>query len=191
MASVLTVTSNPTRTSPVKRGKWILEEILGTPPPPPPPGISDLPEEKKGFSTGSVRTRMEKHRADPNCATCHSRMDPLGFSLDNYNAVGAWRDTEGRFPIDASGVLPSGQSFNGPKELKAILLGKKKQFALCLTEKMMTYALGRGLQETDRCEVEKVADAVLQDGGKFSGLITGIVASDPFRKRGSEGSQSP
>ncbi|WP_435019553.1 DUF1592 domain-containing protein [Tundrisphaera sp. TA3] len=191
MASVLTVTSNPTRTSPVKRGKWILEEILGTPPPPPPPGISDLPDEKKGVLTGSVRTRMEKHRADPNCATCHSRMDPLGFSLDNYNAIGAWRDNEGPFPIDASGVLPSGQTFTGPKELKGILLGKKEAFAACLTEKMMTFALGRGLDAKDHCVVEAVAESVLRDGGKFSTLIAGIVNSGPFRKRGADGSQSP
>ena len=118
-------------------------------------------------------------------------MDPLGFSLDNYNAVGAWRDTEGLHPIDASGVLPSGQTFTGPKELKAILVGKKKQFALTLTEKMLTYALGRGLEAKDRCVVEALAESVLEDGGKFSALIAGVVNSDPFRKRGGEGSQSP
>ena len=191
MASVLTVTSNPTRTSPVKRGKWILEEILGTPPPPPPPGISDLPDEKKGMLAGTVRQRMEKHRADPNCASCHARMDPMGFSLDNFNAIGAWRDDERGTPIDASGVLPNGQTFNGPKELKAILVGKKRQFAICLTEKMMTYALGRGLNSKDRCVVEAVADDVLKDDGRMSTLISGVVLSDPFRKRGGEGNTKP
>jgi mono/diheme cytochrome c family protein len=122
MASTLTVTSNPTRTSPVKRGKWILEELLGTPPPPPPPNVADLPDDKKDVARGTIRQRLEKHRADPNCASCHSRMDPLGFALENYDAIGAWREQDGTFPVDASGVLPGGQKFVGPVELKAVLL---------------------------------------------------------------------
>ncbi len=103
MASTLTVTSNPTRTSPVKRGKWILEEILGTPPPPPPPNVADLPDEKQDVARGTLRVRMEKHRADPNCASCHARMDPLGFGLENFDAIGSWRDKDGKFPVERLG----------------------------------------------------------------------------------------
>ena len=196
MASTLTVTSNPTRTSPVKRGKWILEEILGTPPPPPPPNVADLPDDGDGdlgrkVPEATVRSRLEKHRADPNCASCHARMDPLGFGLENFDAIGAWRDLDGKFPVDSSGTLPGGRSFQGPVELKAVLLAKIKPFASCLTEKMMTYALGRGLEYQDRCVVEKVADSVLAGGGRFSQLVSAIVHSDPFQKRGVEGSPSP
>jgi mono/diheme cytochrome c family protein len=197
MASTLTVTSNPTRTSPVKRGKWILEEILGSPPPPPPPNVADLSNDdedangKRKDPTASLRVRMEKHRADPNCASCHARMDPLGFGLENFDAIGAWRDKDGPFPVDSSGVLPDGKKFAGPVELKTVLLMKIKPFSRCLTEKLMTYALGRGLEYQDRCVVEKVADAVLAGGGKFSALVSAIVHSDPFQKRGVEGSASP
>ncbi len=187
MASTLTVTSNPTRTSPVKRGKWILEELLGTPPPPPPPNVADLPDDKKDMAQGTIRQRLEKHRADPNCASCHSRMDPLGFALENYDAIGAWRDQDGKFAVDASGTLPTGQKFVGSVELKAVLLTKIKPFTHCLTEKLMTYALGRGLEYPDRCVVEKVADSVVAGGGRFSTLISAIVHSDPFQKRGVEG----
>jgi mono/diheme cytochrome c family protein len=197
MASTLTVTSNPTRTSPVKRGKWILEEILGTPPPPPPPNVADLTvddQDDKGkpkAPSTTLRVRMEKHRADPNCASCHAKMDPLGFGLENFDAIGAWRDKDGPYPVDSSGVLPGGQKFAGPVELKAVLMTRIKPFARCLTEKLMTYALGRGLEYQDRCVVEKVADSVLADGGKFSKLVSAIVHSDPFQKRGVEGSASP
>ena len=118
-------------------------------------------------------------------------MDPLGFALENFDAVGAWRDLDGTHPVDASGTLPNGETFNGPVELKAVLLTKLKPFALCLTEKMMTYALGRGLTETDQCVVEEIAIGTIRDGGRFSRLISGIVHSDPFQKRGVEGSPSP
>lgn len=191
MASVLTVTSNPTRTSPVKRGKWILEEILGTPPPAPPPGVADLPDDKKGVDRGTIRAQMEKHRADPNCASCHARMDPLGFGLENFDAVGAWRDKDGPLPIDATASLPGGRSFAGPVELKAVLMARQKAFARCLTEKMMTYALGRGLEYPDRCVVDQITDRLQAEGGRFSRLVSGIVHSDPFQKRGVEGGQSP
>ncbi|HEX8203613.1 MAG TPA: DUF1592 domain-containing protein [Isosphaeraceae bacterium] len=183
-ASVLTVTSNPTRTSPVKRGKWILEQILGTPPPPPPPDVPDLKEEKK--PTGSVRQRLEQHRANPSCAVCHARMDPLGFGLENFDATGAWRDRDGSFPIDASGTLPSGRSFSGPGQLKAILLDRKEEFARCLTEKMLTYALGRGLEDPDRCVVERIVAELARDRYRFSRLVLGVVRSDPFRNRKTE-----
>ena len=191
MASTLTVTSNPTRTSPVKRGKWILEEILGTPPPPPPPNVADLPDDKKGVAEGTIRARMEKHRADPNCASCHARMDPLGFGLENFDAIGAWRDLDGKLPVDSSGTLPGGRSFNGPVELKAVLLARIEPFTRCLTEKLMTYALGRGLEYPDHCVVEKVAETVRANGGRFSTLVSAIVHGDPFQKRGVEGSPSP
>lgn len=184
-ASVLSVTSNPSRTSPVKRGKWILEQVLGTPPPPAPPNVPEL-EAQAGTLTGSLRQRMEQHRADPNCATCHERMDPLGFGLENYNAVGAWRDQDGSYPIDASGTLPSGQSFAGPKQLKAILLEKKDAFVENLTEKLLTFALGRGLESADRCVVDKIAEAVAADQYKATRLIIAIVTSDPFQRRGIE-----
>ena len=188
MASVLTVTSNPTRTSPVKRGKWILEEILGSPPPPPPPGVSDLPDDKKDVARGSIRSRMEKHRADPNCASCHAKMDPLGFALENFDAIGAYRTLDGKFPVDSSGLLPDGQAFKGPVELKAVLMTRIKPFSHALTEKMMTYALGRGLEYPDHCVVDKLSESLIRDGGQFSRLISGIVHSDPFQKRGVEGS---
>jgi hypothetical protein len=131
-ASILTVTSNPTRTSPVKRGKWILEQILGSPPPPPPPDVPELKDDAGVVLSGTLRQRMEQHRANASCASCHGRMDPLGFGLENYDAIGAWRDKDGGFPIDASGVLPSGQTFSGPRALKAILKTREKEFARCL-----------------------------------------------------------
>ena len=145
-ASILAVNSNPTRTSPVKRGRWVLEQILGTPPPPPPPDVPALDSEKQ--LKGTLRQRMEQHRANPSCAFCHARMDPIGFAFENYNAIGKFRTTDGGRPIDPSGVLPNGQTFKGPGELKAILKGKKDLFSRNLTEKMLTYALGRGLDTT-------------------------------------------
>jgi hypothetical protein len=187
-ASILTITSNPTRTSPVKRGKWILENLLGTPPPPPPPDAGELKEDKDTVLSGSLRQRMAQHRTKSSCATCHSRMDPLGFGFENFDAIGAWRTKEGKFPIDPSGVLPDGQSFQGPKGLRAILRGRKDEFTRCLSEKMLTYALGRGVEAYDRCAVEEIAAAVAKDDYRFSRLVIAIVQSDPFQKRrGSRG----
>jgi mono/diheme cytochrome c family protein len=189
-ASVLTVTSNPTRTSPVKRGKWILENILGAPPPPPPPGAGELSDDKKVVLSGTLRQRMEQHRANPNCATCHQRMDPLGFGFENFDAVGAWREREGKFSIDASGTLPSGQSFKGPAELKGVLKSQGEAFARCLTEKMLTYALGRGLEPYDKCAVDQIVSVLAKNDYKFSCLVTEIVKSDPFQmRRGQEASR--
>jgi mono/diheme cytochrome c family protein len=144
-ASVLALTSNPTRTSPVKRGKWVLENLLGTPPPPPPPDVPPL--EKDGHkATGTLRQQMEQHRVDPNCAGCHARMDPIGFGLENFDAIGAWRDKDGEGEIDASGVLTTGENFKGAVELINILAEQKRgDFVHCLTEKVLTYALGRGV----------------------------------------------
>jgi hypothetical protein len=185
-ASVLTVTSNPTRTSLVKRGKWILENILGTPPPPPPPDAGELPEDNAELK-GSLRQRMEMHRAKPICASCHQRMDPLGFALENYDPIGAWRTRDGKFPIDSNGTLPTGQSFNGSKELRGVLLTKESEFRRCLTEKMLTYALGRGLEFYDRCAVDDICAAVSRQQNRFSSLIVAIVKSDPFQMRKGKG----
>jgi mono/diheme cytochrome c family protein len=186
-ASILTVTSNPTRTSPVKRGRWVLEQLLGTPPPPPPPDVPELKEDQVRTS-GGLRQRMEQHRANPACANCHARMDPIGFAFENYNAVGAFRQKDGNDAIDASGTLPDGRSFAGPGELKAILKEKKALFARCLTEKMLTFALGRGLEYYDRRAVNRITAALAANDYKFSTLAVAIAQSDPFRlRRGKDG----
>ncbi len=182
-AAMLTVTSNPTRTSPVKRGKWILENILGSPPPSPPPNVPMLQEDARAVRGGTLRQRMEQHRKDPSCAVCHKEMDALGFALENFDAVGGWRTHEGKFPVDAAAKLPDGRSFNGPRELKAVLRSNKDQFARCLTEKLLTYALGRGLEPYDRRAVDQITGSLPAADYKFSALILGIVHSDPFQKR--------
>lgn len=180
-ASILTLTSNPTRTSPVKRGKWILENVLGTPPPPPPAGVEELAEGEGEELLGSLRERLEQHRADPNCATCHNRMDPLGFGLENFDAVGAWRVKDGKFPIDPSGELPGQETFAGPVELMTVLReNKSEDFLRCLTKKMLTYALGRGLVSDDECAIRDVLKRMENNDHRFSALIRGIVTSDPF-----------
>jgi hypothetical protein len=186
-ASILTLTSNPTRTSPVKRGKWVLDQLLNTPPPPPPPDVPDFPEEKR--LTGSLRKVMELHREKPLCASCHQRMDPIGFAFENYDATGAWRDKDGTFVIDPSGVLPDGRSFQGPAELKTILRGKKELFSRCLAEKMLTYALGRGLEYYDKCAVDTIVDALDRNGDRFSVLMAEVVKSEPFQMRTATGEQ--
>ena len=189
-ASVLTATSNPTRTSPVKRGHWVLEQILGTPPPPPPPNVPPLPETAEAIVSGTLRQRLEQHRANPACANCHARIDPLGFAFENYNSIGAFRTKDGEFPIDPAGTLPDGKTFNGPAELKAILKGKSDQFTTCLAEKMLTYALGRGVEYYDKPTVDRLTAALARDNYKFSTLIIEIVRSDPFRlRRGKEPSK--
>jgi hypothetical protein len=132
---------------------------------------------------GTLRQRMEQHRANPSCATCHARMDPLGFGFENFDAVGAWRTHEGKNPIDPSGVLPGGQEFKGPAGLRAILVGKKGLFARCLAEKMLTYALGRGVERADRCFVEEIARNLAKEEYRFSALVLEVIRSDPFQKR--------
>ena len=180
--SILAVTSNPTRTSPVKRGKWILENLLATPPPPAPPGV---PELEKGELKGTVRQQMEQHRADPACASCHKLMDPLGLALENYDAVGRWRTTDKGSPIDTSGELPNGESIKGPGDLIRTLREKNAdQFARCVTEKLLIYALGRGLEYYDRCAVDKIMAKLTKDDYRFSTLIFEIVSSDPFQRKG-------
>jgi hypothetical protein len=182
MGSVLVSTSTPTRTSPVIRGKWILEQLLGTPPPPPPPDVPPLGEQKQVSQTASLRQRLEQHRARTECAGCHSRMDPLGFALENFDAGGAWRDQDGKFPIDPSGKLNNGTTFSGARELKQVLK-KNKNFTHSLVEKMMTYALGRGLEHFDKCAVDAIVADLPKRENRFSGLVIGIVTSDPFLKR--------
>ena len=185
-ASILAVTSNPTRTSPVKRGRWILEQLMGTPPPPPPPNVPELPADEKAAATGSLRKRLEAHRANPACANCHAKMDPLGFALENFNAVGAFRQKDGDFPIDASGELPDGKSFKGPEELKQILKEKKDLFSRCLAEKMLTYAVGRGLEYYDKRAVDKICENLAKGDYKFSALVIEILKSEPMRMRRGE-----
>jgi mono/diheme cytochrome c family protein len=179
-ASVLAITSYPTRTSPVLRGKWIMENVLNTPPPPPPPGVGSL-DEKGGPLSGTMRQQMEKHRANPVCASCHVRMDPLGFALENYDAIGHWRTEDASQPIDSSGVLPNGRSFKGSAELKTILAANHNAFAECLTEKLMIYALGRGLEGYDKAATRKIVAGLAANGYRFSSLINGIVDSAPFQ----------
>jgi hypothetical protein len=186
-ASVLTVTSNPTRTSPVKRGRWVLEQILGAPPPPPPPNVPELAEDKQSAAGGTLRERMEIHRKNPSCANCHAKMDPIGFALENYNGIGEFRVKDGTFDIDPSGEFADGTKVKGPEELKTLIRAKKELFARCLAEKMLIYALGRGLEYYDRPTVDKIVAALAVGDYKFSVLITEIVNSEPFRlRRGSD-----
>ena len=187
-ASILTLTSNPTRTSPVKRGKWILENILGKPPPDPPQGVEELEDDDAQVAADSLRKRMEQHRAKPICASCHRLMDPLGFGFENFDAIGAWRERDGEFPIDAAGVLPSGESFKGPHELRVLLRKTRaEQFCRCLIEKMLTYALGRGLEYYDQCTVDEIMKSMAVSDHRFSSLIFGVVKSDAFLRREAPG----
>ena len=187
-ASVLTVTSNPTRTSPVKRGRWVLEQILGTPPPPPPPDVPELEEEGEAVHGSTLRERLEQHRADPACANCHAKMDPIGFALENYNAIGAFRWKDGELDIDTTAELPDGTILNGVADLKQVVKDRTQQFLRCLTEKMLTYALGRGLEYYDRSTVDRIVARLEAEDYRSSVLITEIVKSDPFRlQRGTKG----
>jgi hypothetical protein len=181
-ASVLTVSSYATRTSPVLRGRWVLDNLLDAPPPEPPPDVPNLKEEEIG-SAASMREQLEMHRKDPTCASCHRRMDPLGFGLENFDAVGAWRTLDGKFPIDATGTLPDGRSFNGPEELRAILKADHQAFEHCLTAKLLTYALGRGLERYDKRTVSGIVSRLPEHDYRFSGLILEIVNSLPFQSR--------
>jgi hypothetical protein len=181
--SVLTVTSNPTRTSPVKRGKWVLEQILGAPPPPPPPNVPELAEMGKEAAAASLRQRMEQHRRNPACANCHAKMDPIGFALENFDAVGGWRTKDGAFDVDATGEFADGSKFAGPADLKSIVMKRKDEFVRCLAEKLLIYAIGRGLEYYDRPTVEGIVRRLPEGGYKLSTLVGEIVRSDAFRKR--------
>jgi mono/diheme cytochrome c family protein len=181
-ASVLTVSSYPGRTSPVLRGKWVLENLLNAPPPPPPPNVPTLDEKDLGKSV-SLREQLEKHRADAACASCHARMDPLGLALEPFDAIGRWREKDGEVPIDASATLADGAAVAGPDGLAAVLRADPGAFAGCLAEKMLIYALGRGLDRSDRKTVTAIAGQMARDGYRFSSLVLGIVRSEPFQTR--------
>ncbi len=185
-ASVLTLTSNPTRTSPVLRGKWILEQILGTPPPPPPPDVPELESDQEGALRGSLRERMEQHRLKPECATCHEKMDPIGFAFEHFNAVGQWREVDDGFPIDASGELPDGTRFDGARELVR-QLKTRDTFVLCVIEKMLTFALGRGLEYYDKCAIDTIHQDLRDHDLAFQTLVESIVLSESFQQRQLEG----
>ncbi|HMC61844.1 MAG TPA: DUF1592 domain-containing protein [Candidatus Solibacter sp.] len=184
-ASVLTVSSYPTRTSVVIRGKYILNNILGSPPPPPPADVPLLDESTVG-TAASLRQQMEKHRDNAVCAGCHSKMDPLGFALENYDGIGKWRTMDGKFPVDSSGVLPNGKSFSTPSGMRTVLKDQLPEFARCIVEKMLTYSLGRGLGPYDRRTVEQITRNLSASGYPFQTLVFEIVRSLPFQSRRGE-----
>jgi hypothetical protein len=187
--SILSITSNPTRTSPVKRGKWILENILGTPPPPAPPNVPDFEVAMKAAPNASLREQLELHRKDPGCASCHKVMDPLGLGFENFDAIGRWRERDGKSAVDASGTLPTGETFNGSLELVEILSRRKENFARNVTQKLLTFALGRGLEYYDKCAVDKIMAALERNNYRFSTLAAEIAKSDPFLLRRGEGAK--
>jgi hypothetical protein len=184
--SILTVTSYATRTSPVIRGKWILDNILGSPPPPPPPFVPALKENAGGSKNLPMRERIAEHRANPACAGCHQLMDPLGFSLENYDAVGRWRTAEDNKPIDASGGLPDGTKFDGVAGLQKALLSRPEIFVTTLSEKLLTYALGRGVEYYDAPAIRKIVRDARASDYRFSTIVLGIVESTPFQMRRSQ-----
>lgn len=188
-ASVLAVTSNPTRTSPVKRGKWILDNVLGTPPPPAPAGV---PELDKAELVGTLRQQLEQHRANPACASCHKQMDPLGLALENYDAIGRWRTSDRGNPIDASGEFPTGEKIRNPGDLIRLIRDQKsEQFVRTLTEKLMTYGLGRGLEYYDRCAIDQILAKASKNDYRFQELLLGIITSDPFGRKGTRDEELP
>jgi mono/diheme cytochrome c family protein len=181
--SLLTATSYPDRTSPVSRGKWVLENILGSPPPPPPPNVPALEDSAKGMAARTIRERMEQHRRNPVCAGCHARMDPIGFALENFDAVGRWRTTDGGNPIDTSGTLADGSKFTGPAELRRLLAGHQREFVITVVEKMLTYALGRGVEYRDMPAVRTIERGAAAHDYRWSSIVLGIVRSVPFQMR--------
>ena len=165
----------------MKRGKWILENILGTPPPPPAPDVPELPP--TGQLKGTLRQQMEQHRSNPSCAGCHSRLDPLGFGLENFDGIGGWRVQDNKQAIDRSGVLPDGAKFNGPAELRKVLMGKSDQFRRNFADKLLTFALGRGLEYYDKCALDDIVTRARGSQDRFSAYVLAVVTSDPFQKR--------
>jgi mono/diheme cytochrome c family protein len=181
-AGILTVTSYATRTSPVLRGKYLLNNFLGAPPPPPPPNVNTNLTPKPGEADKSVRERLEEHRKNPVCANCHARMDPLGFALENFDGIGKWRTTDNHVPIDSAAKLPDGTAFNGPVEFRNVLLARRMEFVSTVADKLLTYALGRGTEYYDKPALRKI----VRDAGpdyRWSALILGIVKSTPFQMR--------
>ena len=179
--AILTLTSYPNRTSPVKRGQWVLETLLGDEPPDPPPVVPGLEETTKSNPNLPMRAQLELHRADPGCKACHKVMDEIGFGLENFDPIGRWRDKEGMNAIDAHGQLPSGEDFRGPGELVSIVRAREEEFRHCLTEKLLTYALGRGIEYYDRCAINTITKRLKDNGSRFSALVLAIVQSEPFR----------
>ncbi|MEQ1932470.1 MAG: DUF1592 domain-containing protein [Fimbriimonadaceae bacterium] len=184
LGATLCLTSNPTRTSPTKRGKYVLEQILGTPPPPPPPGADQLKETPKGALPVSIRQKLAEHRKNPDCASCHDQLDPLGFGLENYSPVGQWRYSDEGGDVDSSGTLADGTKFSGPGELKKILLSRKDLFLRSFAEKLLTYALGRGLTLSDNCGVDDIVKVSNLSESKMHSMLTSVVLTDAFRKQG-------
>ena len=181
--SILTVTSYATRTSPVVRGKWLLENILGAPPPPPPPDVPELEEGDAGGPPLAMRERLERHRANPVCASCHARMDPLGFAFENFDGIGRWRTTDGGVAIDASGTLPNGATFDGAADLRGLLAERAEEFVTTVTTRLLTYALGRGVEPYDMPAIRAIVREARPAGFRWSSIILGIVESTPFRMR--------
>ena len=181
--SILTVTSQANRTSPVLRGKWIMDNLLGTPPPPPPPNVPALKENKERAKPLTMREQMEEHRANPACASCHKLMDPLGFALENFDGVGAWRTSDAGTPVDPSTQLADGTAVDGPVALRRALLGRPDAFVSTMTEKLLTYALGRGLDYYDMPAVRSIVRDAARRDYRFSSLVLGVVNSVPFRMR--------
>ena len=182
--SILTGTSRANRTSPVIRGKWILENILGTPPPPPPPNVPDLVEERDPRKVLPMREQMAAHRANPVCASCHAQMDQLGLALENFDAIGEWREIYASgLSIDASAALPDGTTFNGPTQLRTLLLSHSEEFLTTVTDRLLTYALGRGLEATDAPAVRQIKREAARENHRFASLIQGVVTSTPFQMR--------
>ncbi|HSJ03811.1 MAG TPA: DUF1592 domain-containing protein, partial [Verrucomicrobium sp.] len=182
-AGILTLTSHPNRTSPVKRGQFVLENILGTPPPPAPQNVPAFGEDRGAKVEGTLRQRFEAHRSNPACASCHAFLDPMGFALENYDAIGRWRDTDNKQPIDATGKLLTGQAFNGAAELRKVLVqNKKDDFTRCLIENLLIFALGRGLDYPDKFYVKQLTQQAAQGGYKFQDIVVAVVESAPFQK---------
>lgn len=181
MAAIHAVSSMPNRTSPVLRGKWILEAILGSPPPPPPPNVPPLKDNHDQAAPATLRERLVLHRANPVCTGCHSKIDPLGFGLENYDVLGRWRTEDAGLPVDTRGELPDGTRFNGPEELKAVILSRKDEFMRNLTGKLLGYALGRGLTREEACTVDRIVTTLRADGYRSQTLVKEIVLSIPFR----------
>ena len=182
--SILTVTSYGDRTSPVGRGKWVLENVLGTPPPPPPPNVPELEPATETGMVLSMRERMEQHRANPVCASCHRMMDPLGLALENFDAVGRWRpQMPGGGAIDAAGTMPDGTKFDGPSELRELLVQNPEMLATVVTEKLLTYALGRGIEYFDVPAVRQITRTAADSDYGLASLVVGVVNSPPFQMR--------
>jgi len=186
-AGILTLTSDPARTLPVKRGKWILETILGQAPPPPPPNVPPLEETEEANPQATLREQLARHREDAACAACHQAMDPLGLAFENYDAIGRWRDSVHDRPIDASGILPDGRSFSNAMELTDLLQRQETEYAEQVTRAMLTYALGRGLEPYDQCAVDQIVSVLKQNDYRFRTLVREIVLSRPFRMRRGDG----